>query len=55
VRDNSGRVIAAINIIFQDGKVEKDQYIDPVLQATNDLSRQLNYHPAVNKQERLAG
>jgi DNA-binding IclR family transcriptional regulator len=55
VRDSSGRVIAAINIIFQDGKVEKDQYIDRVLQAASDLSRQLNYHPAVNKQERLTG
>ena len=55
VRDSSGRVIAAINVIFQDGKVEKDQYIDRVLQATSDLSRQLNYHPAVNKQERLTG
>jgi hypothetical protein len=48
-------VIAAINVIFQDGKVEKDQYIDRVLQATSDLSHQLNYHPAVNKQERLTG
>ena len=49
VRDNSGRVIAAINVIFQDGKVEKHQYIDRVLQAASDLSRQLNYHPPVNK------
>tara|TARA_Y100001936_G_scaffold252425_1_gene312028 strand:+ start:29812 stop:30462 length:651 start_codon:yes stop_codon:yes gene_type:complete len=52
VRDGSGRIIAAINVIFQDGKVDGETYIDRVMQAASDLSRQLNYHPADGKQER---
>ncbi len=49
VRDETGRVVAALNITYQDGVVSKDEIEGPLLSAVLDaaetLSRQLNYHP----------
>lgn len=49
VRDGSDRVVAAINVTYQDGTVDRadveGQHLDHVLQAAAELSRQMNYHP----------
>ncbi|MBT3992292.1 MAG: IclR family transcriptional regulator [Rhodospirillaceae bacterium] len=49
VRDSSRRVVAAINVTYQDGTVERadveGKILQRVLQAAEELSRQLNYHP----------
>jgi len=49
VRGESGRVIASINITFQDGKVTEEEIegelIQTVVKTAEELSRQLNYHP----------
>jgi DNA-binding IclR family transcriptional regulator len=50
VRDGTGRVIAAINVTFANGSVDRTQmektYVAPVLDAAHELSRRLNYRPA---------
>jgi len=49
VRDSSQRVIAAINVTYQDGTIEhadvEGKLLDRVLLAASELSQQLNYHP----------
>lgn len=60
VRDQSGRVIAAINMTFQDGTVAQDELEGPLLDAVRGaaetLSAQLNYHPGAQGQSlRQAG
>ncbi len=49
VRDNSRRVVAAINVIYHDSTVKKSdaegKYLDRVLQAAHEISRLLDYHP----------
>ena len=47
VRDGSGRVVAAINVTFPDGSVDRTAmegaFLTGVLQAASELSRLLNY------------
>ena len=49
VRDHTSRVVAAINVTYQDGTIDKSdvdgKHLKSVLQAAAELSRQLNYHP----------
>ena len=48
VRDSSRRVVAAINVTYRDGTVERAdverKHLDHVLKAAAELSRHLNYH-----------
>jgi DNA-binding IclR family transcriptional regulator len=49
VRDSSKRVVAVINVTYQDGTVERSEVegkiLKSVLQAADELSQQLDYHP----------
>jgi DNA-binding IclR family transcriptional regulator len=49
VRDGSGRVMAAINVTYQDGTVERSDIEGKILQrvllAADELSQQMDYHP----------
>jgi len=49
VRDNSRRVVAAINVIYHDSMVKKsdveEKYLKRVLQAASEISQLLDYRP----------
>lgn len=58
VRDNSRRVVAAINVIYHDSMVKKsdveEKYLNRVLQAASEISQLLDYHPgSVNGSTRI--
>lgn len=59
VRDGSGRVIAAINVIFQDGSVDladiQSKFVAPVTEAAEELSRRLDWRPPQKNPIRQAG
>jgi DNA-binding IclR family transcriptional regulator len=49
IKDNSHRVVAAINVIYHDSTVKRSdvegKYLKRVLQAAGEISRLLDYHP----------
>ena len=55
VRDQSGRVVASINITFQDGLVTEDEIenklVGAVTETATKLSGLLNYHPTVSGED----
>jgi DNA-binding IclR family transcriptional regulator len=58
VRDGSNRVVASINITFQNGKVDpaeiQSRLVDLVLAAASDISRRMDYDPERNSQSQIA-